>query len=96
MTRYTHTMCMAFGADGEPDRVEVDATFDYLVTGSAVSDIRVLKIDGRAVAVADADLHDRIHDDLESGRFDDLLISLVTQSPLAADMTRAMFAMDFT
>lgn len=29
MTRYTHTMCMAFGADGEPDRVEVDATFDY-------------------------------------------------------------------
>ena len=76
MTRYTHTMCMAFGADGEPDRVEVDATFDYLVTGSAVSDIRVLKIDGRDVNVADADLHDLIHDDLESGRFDDLLISI--------------------
>lgn len=31
MTTYTHTMCMAFGSDGEPDRVEIDATFDYEV-----------------------------------------------------------------
>lgn len=92
MTTYTHTMCMAFGADGSPDRVEIDATFDYEVdwgrpaTGAhyhfaaapevlaSVTNYRPLKIDGADVAVADADLIDRIVDALEEGRFDEHLI----------------------